>query len=195
MIDLTKLPYKQEEELNELSIYDVAILLAHIRNKPLLRAGRTDCITVEHIQLACFYSQGQSMAEFNKSLFKEDFYIRNGYIENPEIFYLFGQPNKKVESFIPSTQTISLLTPQKNSFTVASNRMVIKQAYEIFPKDINELLKELKKEEFWKNAELTTDGKISKLDIMNYFKSQGVSRLNTDWSFLEIDKNSKGGLN
>lgn len=184
MIDLTLKPEAQTE--SHISVYDVAFLLGHIGNKPLLKKGRSDSITAESIQLAAFWSQGQSMAKNNRSLFKEDFYIKDGYIQNPEIMYLFGRPEKVIESFIPNDIQLVVLADPETGYTVQDNRMVRDIAFEIFPQNVDDLMDELRNETFYINALANSEGLIKKIDIMNYFKSKNMPGIKLDASSLDI---------
>lgn len=163
---------QQKDSLNELSIYDVAILTAQIGDKPFLKISSTGHLTSGMVQMVCYIIQGQHIVHTGRSLFKEDFYVINNRIENPKITELFGEYDKRVTPFYMTEAIKALLSPTYRGFGPDTNKMCQKIIYETVPKDYKELMKEFRETKPFLMGREDEFNKIDKAYIKEYFESQ-----------------------
>ena len=162
---------KQEQLTSALSIMDVAVLTAQLGDKPFLRKGSRDHLTVGQIQLVCYYAQGIHIATNGRSLFKEDFYIVDNRIENPQITELFGPHDKVAVPFYMTKDIEKLLTNRDKGFNADNNMLVQEVIYKYAPCDYKETMKMLRETQPFKKAKEDEFNKIAKSDIKDYFEN------------------------
>lgn len=160
---------KQEQVVSTLSILDVAILAAQIGDKPFLRKGSLEHLKAGQIQLVCYYAQGIHIATTGRSLFKNDFFIVDNRIENPQVTEIFGPYDRVVTPFSMDKSMEKLLANKDKGFTADNNLLVQDVIYKYAPCDYKETMKLLRETAPFKNAEKDEFKKISKVDIKDYF--------------------------
>lgn len=154
---------------SDLRIYDIAILTAQLGDEAYLSVGKSNKITAGDLQLVAYFTNGRYIAKTGASLFKEDFYFKDGLIENPEIKELFGNYDNLVGEVTDTMK--SYLRPLLEGFTPENNMFVKSVIKEIIPKDNAELLKELANTGPCINALSNENHIIRKYDMRDYFES------------------------
>lgn len=174
-----------KQQTSKLKITDVAILTAHIGDRPYLAKYRADHLTAGNIQLVCYISQGIHIVKTGRSLFSDDFYITNGRIENPRVTELFGEFDTIVTPFEMTDQIKRCLTPFASSFNSYNNSLVREIAYKVVPLDYKALMKGLRNTAPYINALEDPLNKISKKDIKDFFDDMilAPNKMDKTWSY------------
>ena len=162
---------KQSQTISELSIMDIAILAAQIGDKPFLRKGSLEHLTVGQIQLVCYYAQGIHMTKTGRSFFKEDFYIVDGRIESPLVADVLGNYDKIITPFNIDKSLEKYLTNRDKGFTPDNNKLAQEIIYQYAPSNYKEVMKTLRETVPYKNALMDERNKVSKKDIKEFFEN------------------------
>lgn len=164
-----------KETLDELTIYDVAILTAQIGDKPFLKINSPEHLTAGMVQLACYFAQGKHMAHTGRSLFRDDFFVIDNRIESPKITDLFGSYDTQVTPFFITEAIKALLTPVYKGFGLETNLLCQKVIFETVPRDYKELMKELRETRPYQEALKNPFKKIDKAHVKEYFDAQIIA--------------------
>ena len=167
---------KQNQVSSALTIMDVAILTAQIGDKPFLRKGSLEHLTAGQIQLVCYYVQGTHIAKTGRSLFKDDFFIVDNRIENPQVTDVFGPFDKVVTPFNMDKSLEKFLANRDKGFTTENNMLTQEIIYKMAPCDYKETMKLIRGTAPFKNAQKDEFKRISKKDIKEYFEQLIVKK-------------------
>lgn len=164
-IDSTYKP-NNEIDVSDVTILDVAATAINECTRMSFKYKKKP--TAKLIQLICYWAQGMSIVQNNRALFKDDFYLINGQIENPLIREILGGSDMPVTE-LPKEYKEQLKLPPDGGFSNKDSKMVVYIAQSLLSRNWDEDMKKLLKSSACVKALSNEKNIILKRDIKEYF--------------------------